>query len=60
VTRCPRCHHVRYAVAFQLSESLRQSREYGPPCRCTDAPRVRDAFDVLDKMAKGYGDGRWG
>lgn len=49
---CVRCHRKRYAEHICLMESLAQFKEYGPPCRCPDAPVVRNAFDVLEEMAR--------
>lgn len=49
---CIRCHRKRYAEHLCVLEASRQHDEYGPPCRCSDAPKMRSAFDVLDALAQ--------
>ncbi len=49
MTRCPRCNLLRYTLSLQTSESYRQVRNLGEPCRCPGSqPEARDAFAVLE------------
>ncbi len=52
MTRCAVCFRVRYVLATNWAEASTQITECGEPCRCPDAPKRRDAFDVLEEMAK--------
>lgn len=51
---CIRCHRKRYAEHLCFLEASRQHDEYGPPCRCPDAPRMRDAFEALVEMEQRF------
>ncbi len=50
--RCPVCHRVRYVLETNWAEASTQITECGEPCRCEEAPKRRDAFEVLEEMAK--------